>query len=67
MRKSGFQRDDVSTEGTNSPVLGQDLEHELFPHPLKMSKSTFPLGLSPHVHIPACQRCLQSVSEYSCS
>lgn len=45
MGKSSFQRDGVSTEETSSPVLGQDLECELFPHPLKMSKSTFCPGV----------------------
>lgn len=45
MGKSSFQRDDDSTEGTSSLVLGQGLEHELFPHPLKMSRSTFCPGV----------------------
>lgn len=45
MRKSSFQRDGVSTEGTSSPVLGQDLERELLPSPLKMSKGTFCPGV----------------------
>lgn len=60
MGKSGFQRDEVSTEGTSSPVLGQDLEHEFFPHPRALFPWSYLLMCTPLCARGACGVCLSA-------